>query len=270
VRTSAIALSALVEVAPNHPLIGRLADGLLAARRNGRWDNTQENVYALVALADFARARKAEGPARVRIALDGKALFDGALAADGIKRIHLPLARARGGKLTIESSGHPVHYSARLRLARPADAAAKSSGLDVERRWIDPASGAPVEKVKLGQVVKVVVTVRTDEQQAHVAVVDRLPAGLEPVLDRFDKPDEEESVPPWWIPRARTTWVWRQLHDDRVEVFADLLASGSSEFSYFARATTAGTFVAPPATAELMYQPARFGRSAGGSLEVTR
>jgi hypothetical protein len=50
--------------------------------------------------------------------------------------------------------------------------------------------------------------------------------------------------------------------------FARQLWAGSYLVSYVARATTAGTFVRPPAHAEEMYNPAVHGRSDGGTFTV--
>ena len=46
------------------------------------------------------------------------------------------------------------------------------------------------------------------------------------------------------------------------------LAAGSHRFSYTARATTPGTFVAAPAKAEEMYAPETFGRSTGETVVI--
>jgi len=51
---------------------------------------------------------------------------------------------------------------------------------------------------------------------------------------------------------------------------ARLLWKGTYTGSYVARATTAGTFVKPPAYAEEMYNPALHGRSDGGVFTVER
>src|SRR5678815_1808428 len=51
-------------------------------------------------------------------------------------------------------------------------------------------------------------------------------------------------------------WEYRELHDDRVTHFARVLWTGAYTASYVARATLAGNFVAPPAYAEEMYNPA--------------
>jgi uncharacterized protein YfaS (alpha-2-macroglobulin family) len=51
------------------------------------------------------------------------------------------------------------------------------------------------------------------------------------------------------------------LRDERAEAFRSLLWEGVYEWSYTARATTLGDFIAPPTKAEEMYSPENFGRS---------
>jgi hypothetical protein len=268
-RTTAIVLSALLEVAPAHPLVARLEAGLLAARQEGRWSNTQENLYAMVALADLARARGKAGQGTVTVSLAGRKLVTAKLKGADSRRLSVPMARVRPGALVIEAAGREVFYAARLRVARPLGGAAVDAGFTVEREYLDARTDQPVKSVKVGQVVKVRVTVKAPKAQTHVAVVDRLPAGLEPVLDRF-APAPAREPRDWWRGGARTTWSHRQLRDDRVELFADVLSSGTSTQEYLARATCAGTFVAPPAMAEAMYRPALQGRSASSTLTVSR
>ena len=123
-----------------------------------------------------------------------------------------------------------------------------------------------------------------------LAITDPLPAGLEAVdlslrtsstLAPFagaphQKDRSDDSAPGgrwmygswdsgWWTP-----WEHKEIRDDRVHWFARRLWKGTFEISYVARATTAGTFVRPPAYAEEMYNPAVHGRSDGGhSTEAT-
>ncbi len=103
-----------------------------------------------------------------------------------------------------------------------------------------------------------------------MAVTDPLPAGFEPVESWFattaalvtSRPEQqEESERTWqsWWERGGFDHVER--HDDRVLLFATRLSEGRHEFSYVARATTAGTFRTAPARAEEMYQPEVFGRT---------
>ena len=70
----------------------------------------------------------------------------------------------------------------------------------------------------------------------------------------------------WW----RTTWYdHHNLRDERAEAFASLLSAGVYQFHYTARATTPGAFVVPPATAEEMYAPETFARTAGDRVIIT-
>ncbi len=111
----------------------------------------------------------------------------------------------------------------------------------------------------------------TPMRRYHVALVDPLPAGLEPLNPGLavtgDLPGDPGAADPdgRWSP----SWFRHQnLRDERAEAFTDLLSSGVYEYSYLARATTLGEFVVPPARAEEMYSPEAFGRSGTDRLVV--
>ena len=269
VRTTALVLSALLPVQPAHPAVNRLAEGLLAARVNGRWQSTQENMYGLLALAELARARVSAGEAQLTLHVAGKAIATRTLVGADVGRVSLPLAEL-SGPLSLDVTGGEVFYTARIKVERPLDDKAGSHGLAIERVYLDPESGQPVSNLKLGQTVKVRLTIHSPERRAHVAVVDRLPGGFEPVLTRFRRSYTQESPTPAWWGGWRTLWQNQELHDDRAQVFADLLGAGDSQHEYLVRATSAGRFTAPPATVEAMYQPTLNGHSAATTLEISR
>jgi hypothetical protein len=120
--------------------------------------------------------------------------------------------------------------------------------------------------------VRVHLTLVADNRRYHVALVDRLPAGLEIINPALaisqDVPQQDPSTRTygwWWW----TTWYEHQnLRDERAEAFTSLLWDGVYEYSYYARATTPGTFVVPPAKAEEMYSPEVFGRSGSDVVVV--
>jgi uncharacterized protein YfaS (alpha-2-macroglobulin family) len=60
----------------------------------------------------------------------------------------------------------------------------------------------------------------------------------------------------------------QQVYDDEVRFFFDRFPRGRQAVSFLVRATTAGTFRTPPATAELMYEPEVFGRTAGRVVRI--
>jgi len=128
--------------------------------------------------------------------------------------------------------------------------------------------------IKAGARVRIRLSMVAVNRRYHVALVDRLPAGLEII-----NPDlaVSESVPSdpndtsttgsywwWWGP-----WYDHQnLRDAGAEAFTPYLWDGVYNYSYVARATTPGEFVVPPAKAEEMYSPEVFGRSASDRVIV--
>ncbi|MGN6108931.1 MAG: hypothetical protein ACTHU0_27745, partial [Kofleriaceae bacterium] len=69
-------------------------------------------------------------------------------------------------------------------------------------------------------------------------------------------------------PDGDRRWDHRNLRDNRGEAFAMELPAGVHRFSYTARATTPGTFLAAPAKAEEMYAPETFGRTTGQTVVI--
>ncbi len=276
VRTTAIALYALLDAAPQHKSIDPLVEGLLASRTAGRWDSTEDNFWTLVALSAYAQKRAGASALSATLALGDKVLWQGALGAGGpkgepaVRRVKLALADVKGQALLLTPQGGGVRFSAKLRFARSLEKAeAKEAGMRVERKLFDPDKDVEKTTIKAGDLVRVVLTVYATEQRNRVALVDYLPAAFEPVNPRLKRPEpdaygdsEGEGSPDY-------EWVGLEQRDTRVAVFADYLyPSGQNRFEYLVRATTAGTFLFPSATVEEMYRPSQYGRSAAGSLTV--
>ena len=122
-------------------------------------------------------------------------------------------------------------------------------------------------RIRAGALVRVRVNMVAPARRYHVALVDPLPAGFEPLNPALattgtipPDPEQQSSQNPWWW---SSPWYEHQnMRDERVEAFASLLYAGVYEYTYVARATTPGNFVVPPAKAEEMYSPEVFGRSA--------
>ncbi len=184
------------------------------------------------------------------------------------------LDKLKPGTVSIRADG-PVRYAVQLTEARRDPAAvAIDNGFKVERRYVDPDTGAPVTAFRAGQLVRVIVGVSTLTQRNWVAVEDHLPAGFEAVNTRLATSQQASGTqrsPRYGNGYYRYTYGWNQieLHDDRVLAFADRM-SGRLELTYLARATLPGTFQALPARAEEMYAPATNGRSPARAVTVQK
>lgn len=290
-RTDAIVLEALLAGDPRSELATKAVRGLLGHRTAGRWDNTQENSWVLLALDRYFRVYEDQTPEFVaRVWLGERFAGEQRYAGRSADRIHLDvpmrvLAQDDPRSLTIGKEGPGrLYYRAGLRYApRDLDVLPMERGFAVERTYEAVDDTADVVRgqdgrwrIRAGARVRITVTVTAPSRRVHVAVVDPLPAGFEAVNTALrgaeDVPrddDEDGGVAPW----ARAyRWWWgpwyehQNLRDDRVEAFTSLLPAGVYTYSYVARATTPGLFIVPPPRAEEMYSPETFGR--GGTERV--
>ena len=276
VRSTALVLMALMQVKPADPMIDKLARGLLAERRGGRWLSTQDNATAILALADyFHRTEKPGQSYLATVRLDAEILlterFESASLAP--KQVSIPMAalRAANGKLltiTREGGDAPLYYTLSLSYA-PSDIPKIpiQRGFALDRAYVfaeGPQAGEPATHVKAGDLVEVRLRVTASETRRYVALDDPLPAGLEPVNTGFDTTGQRHDGA-----STTTSWIFdhAEQQDDRVTVFADAMPSGTWSHSYLARATTSGEFLAPAARVHEMYRPDVFGQAA--AVEIT-
>lgn len=289
-RTDAIVLEALLRADPESELVTKTVRGLLGHRTRGRWANTQENGWVLLALDRYFRAYEGETPEFVaRMWLGERFAGERAFTGRTADRHHLDvpmgvLAADDPGSLTIGKEGPGrLYYRAGLRYApRDLDLLPLERGFAVERTYEAMDDSADVARgedgrwrVRAGARVRVTVTVTAPGRRVHVAMVDPLPAGFEAVNTalRGADPSSGPGGRPVRGHEGYGDWGWwwyehQNLRDDRVEAFTSLLPAGVYTYSYVARATTPGQFIVPPPRAEEMYSPETFGRGATDRVVV--
>jgi len=276
-RTDAIVLGALLVVRPDSPLIDKLVRGLSRARVDGRWSTTQANAYALLGMAEYYRLFEAEEPdfeARLWFGKDYVAGRKFAGRDMTIAKTRVPmktlLTKAAGDLVLAKTGAGRLYYRLGLKYApTDLDLDPEDRGFAVNRVYMPVGDPGDLTRnddgtwvAKAGSYVLVRVQVIAPDRRYYVAVVDPLPAGLEPVNERFATSSQAATGGKsrhrwwWWSP-----WEHEEKRDDRIQLFRDRLYGGVYEYTYVARATTIGAFVAPPARAEEMYNPETFGRS---------
>jgi uncharacterized protein YfaS (alpha-2-macroglobulin family) len=291
-RTDAVVLEALLRTDPRNPLVAKTVRGLLGGRRAGRWSNTQENAWVLLALDRYFREYEAQTPDFVaRLWLGERFAGEHAFAGRNADRHQLTvpidaLVELDPESVTVGKEGAGrVYYRAGLRYApRGLDLPALDRGFSVERTYeaIDDPSDVVrgengVWRIRPGARVRVTVTMVAPSRRVHVALVDPLPAGFEAVntalrgAEVVPPPDTPDQAP--WAVSHRGWWwgPWFQhqnLRDDRAEAFTTHLNAGVHTYSYVARATTPGEFIVPPPRAEEMYSPETFGRGSSDRVRI--
>ncbi len=285
-RTDGIVLGALLSEDATSDLVPKVVAGLLGAQKQGRWGNSQENAFILLALNDYFDTFENVDPdfvARVWLGdtYAGEHEYQGRSTDRGQTNIGMQeLLDLGDSDLVVAKEGEGrLYYRLGLRYA-PADFDLDplDRGFVVQRSyeavdddddvWQDDDG---VWHVKAGANVRVRLTMVADSRRVHAMLLDPLAAGLEPVNGGLanaavvPEDDGQSEYRSWWWGR----WYDHEnLRDDRVEIYTPVLSAGSYDYSYVARATTPGTFVVPPARAEEIYAPETFGRSASETLVV--
>ncbi|CAF1355694.1 unnamed protein product [Rotaria sp. Silwood1] len=300
-RTDAILLESLLYIDPNSTLCTKLCKGLQAHKVKGAWKSTQENCFVLIALDKYFHIKEKETPDFVaNIWLDndycGQHHYTGRTTNTHVVNIPMKAILSSSSNandnnknliLHKEGSGR-LYYRIGLNYA-PSNLHlnAVNFGFKVERTYIAVDDSSHVKKqsdgtwkFKLNEKIKVILTMTTTQRRYHIALVDYLPAGCEPLNTKLKGTitgDTESSLSRskrdvfccGFRPHSTIGWPDHEnLRDERAEAFRSLLWPGVYEWSYIMRATCAGTFIVPPAKAEEMYSPENFGRCATEKVSI--
>ncbi|MBK8218071.1 MAG: hypothetical protein IPK71_30450 [Myxococcales bacterium] len=291
-RDDGVLLDALIRVDPKNTVIPKIVTGLLAHRKRGHWGSTNDNAFVLLALDRYFNTYEKTTPDFVARAWLGSTMvaehaFRGRTTERDRADVPMSFLAQAGDKpqsfvVGKEGEGR-MYYRVGMQYA-PADLRPPpiDRGFVVTRSYegADDPKDVSIDKsgvwhVKAGARVRVRVTMVAPARRYHVALVDPLPAGFEPMNPALKMtgpvPEDNRSDDPssrrgrWWWGR----WYEHEnMRDERVEAFTSLLWEGVHEYVYVARATTPGDFVVPPPRAEEMYMPETFGRGPGDRVEI--
>ncbi|MBF2027055.1 MAG: alpha-2-macroglobulin family protein [Oscillatoriales cyanobacterium C42_A2020_001] len=276
--TQAEALRLAIAQKARPETIDKLAQGLLAQRRNGTWQTTYDNAEALTALVEYSQLQPTPPNFTATADLAGKNLataqFQGYQKPSTM--VNVPMANLPREKndLVLKKSGNGIlHYLVAYRYRSQGNQPGRLNGLRVTRT-IRPANeenglyttglyATDSLKVPVGQVYDIGLEIIADRAVDHVVITDPLPAGFEAVDNSF------QTSTPYFKAKGDSWQVgYQTLYKDRVVAFGDKLNPGVYTMHYLVRSVTPGTFVYPGAEAHLQYAPEEFGRSASTTLVV--
>jgi len=276
-KGDALVLQALLKQAPESLAIPKLAQGLLDRRIKGRWLNTQENAQVLLSLKSYFDEKESIEPNfTVSTWLGqnyaGKRHFEGYSTQDQVVDIPEKLIPRQSEKLIINKQGQGrLYYRVGLEYAKSAkDIKAKDLGFSVTRDYQsadnDPEAVQFIEgawHIKAGALVRVNIKMATLGVRHYIALTDPLPAGFEVLNQSLANSVEVPTHSSRQLNR-QANYYWsdhENLRDQQVEVFSDHISGGEYHYSYVARATSKGTFIAPPLHVEEMYHPENYGQT---------
>jgi len=272
VRSTALILQTLVEIGTDFPLYEQVITWLMEQQQNGHWATTQENVYALDAMAAYyQRFEKTPPNFTTRIRIAGQTLIDQLFdrRRQALMQSRLPLAKLAGKSIdaNIDKQGAgSLYYSLRMTTFPRQAVEPRDEGLMVLKA-MTPVPAANRE-FQLGDLVQVELTVVAGQERRYVVVQDPLPAGLEAIQLSFATTDQAARDAADDAGTNAYVFEHVEMHSDRVLIFADRLPAGVHRYTYFARATSRGTFSMPETTTEEMYHPEIYGRSTNKTIVI--
>jgi uncharacterized protein YfaS (alpha-2-macroglobulin family) len=292
-RTTAMALLAFARLDPSNALLPNATRWLMVARQGDTWETNQEIAWAVLALTEWMKASGELNPNydwRVTLnddsVLNGKATAE-TLATPSTLTIDVSkLLRGQTNQIGFERGAGTgrLYYTARLKAFVPADTAkAVNRGITIARKYeladCQPKADTPcpaVTSAKIGQTVRVRLTIVAPSDLYFVRLSDAFPAGMEAVdsslLTTAQSGPAAESGPSFGS-AGGWGWWWfgnKDLRDERIDVYADSLPRGTYEYTYLLRAGMVGQFQAIPALIEQRYFPEVFGRSDGAAFRIER
>jgi uncharacterized protein YfaS (alpha-2-macroglobulin family) len=275
-RTTALILQALVETQPENSLVPKVVRWLIDEQRVGRWRTTQENIYVVDALATYLRAYEKDEPDfRAKITTDGRKILDELFEGRTfhVAKSTIPFAEMTLGKnyaVNISKDGQGrLYYGIRMNYYPKGQTPAKDEGYSVVK-VIEALDSSKTTIYSPGSIMKVTITVSSNQYRHFVVVDDPVPAGFEVVNTSFGTTasnlnnEESERDNDWYD----YTYNHVDKYDDRVLLFADSFSPGTHSYTYLIQVTRTGLYQMPATRAEGMYEPEVFGQTASTVVEV--
>ncbi len=263
--TTALALQALLQIAPDSPLIPKALDWLIRVQQDGHWRTPRETAAVVAALTDYLVIKGERTPDHhYQVLVNGQVVGSGDSTGENmalpVRFVVTNLVEGDNEVRLVKEGKERLHYALTLRYywgQEDLESARSLGGPSLHREYFDPATGEPRVEYRLGDLIGVRLTVRVPEEMWYVVVEDPLPAGVKAI---------EGSLQAEPTPKNPVHFEGRE---EKVALFIQRVEAGEHVYSYLVRAAVPGRFRAMPALVYPAYEPNLWGRSAGGSLEVT-
>ncbi len=183
------------------------------------------------------------------------------------QNIALRLAPGDHAVRIVKQGTGKLYYASAMQYYSAVETVGAARSLDgptVRREYLDPQTDKTLTSFKVGDIVRVKLTLDMPREGWYMMVSDPLPAGFEAINYSLNTTGVEPNNPQ----QFRYYWSRPDLHDDRAVFFTTYLWKGKHVYTYLMRATSSGTFRALPAEATPMYEPEVFGRSASAEMVV--
>ncbi len=260
---AARSLAVLLEAPEMQSELPRLARGLMARQKYGRWDLTTANAWARIALEQFSQrfeSAPVSGVTRVEMAGTQRAID----WKTPLQSMELPWPSSKGElKLVQQGSGKPW-ITVTSRAAVPLKAA-RYSGYTVARR-ITPVQQTETLRWHRGDLARVTLEIDAQADMSWVVVNDPLPAGATVLGGGLQR---DSTIMNRGNRATGSAWpAFEERGFDSYRAYYAWVPKGKFTLEYVVRLNTPGQFRLPPTRIEAMYQPEQFGEVPNAAWDV--
>ena len=263
VRDEGIALNALVEVMPNHPQVGLMAQHISQQLSSRVYYTTQECAFSFLALGKMARAANGTNIS-YDLRANGKALASNATGSLSFDNKEL----TGGGTVALTTRGNgKLYYFWQVEgVSASGNYKEEDQFIKVRRKFFD-RYGKPIQGNQFKQndliIVQLTLEQAYNKTVEQIVITDLLPAGFE-----IENPRTKEIPGMDWIKDGATPTAL-DVRDDRILFFLDLFNTKQTYY-YAVRAVSPGVYQLAPAAADAMYKGEYHSYNGAGSIRIVK
>ena len=289
---TAVVVNALSQINSQNPNLPPAVRWLMNARTAVVWPGAYQTAWSLMGLTEWLAASgelNADYEYVVLANLQGVA--DGRFGPENVaesRDVSVPLSDLLSEEMNYvefqRGAGEgTLYYTLHLNSAIDANQVGPlNRGFSIERVYYDAACDPdvetcePIEQIKAGQKVRVVLTVIVANDRVYVTLEDPIPAGataIDPGLNTTPA-GLGGTIGPADRPYEWGYWGWWyfdniEYRDEKVVFQSQFLPAGTYQYSYFLETNIPGRYQVMPAFASEELSPEVNGRSAGMVFTIT-
>jgi hypothetical protein len=264
--STGLALQALVAAGGDRDLALKVAGQLQAGKQKQYWSNSFATVQVIQGILDLYEKGGEKNPNYgYTVKFNGQVIKTGRVteALKLIPTVNLDATKLGDlNRIEVSQEGEgQLYFTIVSKLWRTSkEVGGEDSGIKLVRTY--ESEKGPEYSIGVGDVVNIHLQVKgmEGEDLRHLVIEDKLPAGLVPVNNKLK--NERGSNEYYYY------WTNRRFTDEGV-VMAQTWWDRQEGYTYQARAVIAGDYWAPPATAELMYQPTINAITSSDRIQIT-
>ena len=278
IKTLASVARSLYTASQQKPKTQLLINELISRGDKNGWGSTNANAAALLALGEVFQLQEPLAQSHQLLLRFGEESVELDTAGKIISQYET--AASNPGDVQWKAGSADTLPHVRLTVdyvpAAPGDqVTGKNEGFVVERRiqviqtdneppLVRSVEAGDAIELEMGTVVEEHIRVVNPEDRHYVAVAAPFAAGFEPMNPNLT------TAPKTAKPAGTMTQqpAYAQYKDDEVIFYYDTLSKGTYDFYFRLRTSIAGSFVHPPAKAEMMYRETVRGHSDGTRIIV--